>query len=79
MIKAINPPIRSFGGKSGMIKKMLSFCPDISSYSTYIEAFAGSAALLFAKEKSPIEICNDLNKNIYSLYKVISDKNLMLE
>ncbi|NPV13071.1 MAG: DNA adenine methylase [Ignavibacteria bacterium] len=45
----------------------------------YIEPFCGSAALLFHKEKSDIEIINDLDQNIYSLFKVLIDKKLFLE
>ena len=45
-------------------------------YSVYIEGFGGGASVLFAKEKDKLEIYNDLGKNVYSLFKVLSDKEL---
>ena len=45
-------------------------------YSVYIEGFGGGASVLFAKEKDKLEIYNDLGKNVYSLFKVLSDEDL---
>lgn len=45
-------------------------------YSVYIEGFGGGASVLFAKERDKLEIYNDLGKNVYSLFKVLSDKEL---
>ena len=45
-------------------------------YSVYIEGFGGGASVLFAKEKDKLEIYNDLGRNVYSLFKVLSDKEL---
>lgn len=46
------------------------------NYETYIEGFGGGASLLFSKEQKGIEIYNDLGENVYSLFKVLSDKEL---
>ncbi len=75
----IKSPIKYFGGKGTMFKDILKYFPDFNSYRIYIEPYGGAASLLFAKEKSPIEIYNDLENNVYSLFKVISDKNLFNE
>lgn len=45
----------------------------------YIEPFGGSAAVLFHKEPSPIEIYNDLEHNVYSLFFTLSNKELFKE
>lgn len=45
-------------------------------YSVYIEGFGGGASVLFAKERDKLEIYNDLGRNVYSLFKVLSDKEL---
>lgn len=45
-------------------------------HENYIEPFGGGASVLFAKTPSIKEIYNDINKNVYSLFKVISDANL---
>ena len=42
----------------------------------YIEPYGGSAVVLLQKKPSPIEIYNDLNHNVYALFKVLSDDEL---
>lgn len=69
--------IRYFGGKgNGLSKRLLSYFPDDYEKMKYLEAFGGSAAVLFNKRISPIEIYNDLEDNVYSLFKVLSDRDL---
>lgn len=73
----MNSVIRYFGGKQGMAKEILKYFPEKETYDTYIEPFGGSYALGFKMEFiPPVEIYNDLEKNVYSLYKVLSDKEL---
>jgi DNA adenine methylase len=75
MIKTINTPIRYFGGKGTMFKEIISYFPYKDSFNTYIEPFGGSYAVGLKNPNIPnIEVYNDLEKNVYSLYKVISDK-----
>jgi len=72
--------IRYFGGKgNGLCKRLLSYFPDNYKEMNYLEPFGGSAAVLFDKEISPIEIYNDIEENVYSLFKVLSDKDLFKE
>lgn len=68
-------PVKYFGGKGGFYNKIISYFPT-EKYTTYIEPFAGSFVVGLQKPIIEIEIYNDLEKNIYSLYKVISDKEL---
>jgi DNA adenine methylase len=72
-------PIKYFGGKNGFANKIIQYFPDNYKNMNYIEPFCGSAAMLFHKEKSPIEIINDIDQNIYSLFKVLIDENLFQE
>lgn len=46
---------------------------------TYIEPFGGSGAILFHKTPSPVEIYNDIEDNVYSFFKVVSDPKLFQE
>lgn len=73
MSNSINAPIRYFGGKGNFRKTIYSFFPKEDEYSTYIEPFGGSYTLGLFKPPKPIEIYNDLEKNVYSLFKVLSD------
>lgn len=73
----ITTPIRYFGGKSGMYNKIIEHFPDSSEFDKYIEPFGGSYSIgLSLDPLPPVEIYNDLEQNVYSLYKVLSDKEL---
>ncbi len=73
MLKKIklNPPIKYFGGKGTMYKQIIKHFPE--NYSIYIEPFGGSYSVGLRQDKKCLEIYNDLEKNVYSLYKVLSD------
>ena len=77
MKKELTPPIRYFGGKSNMKQEIFKYFPEKGSFTTYIEPFSGSYSMgLTYCADVPNEIYNDLNKNVYSLYKVLQDKNM---
>ncbi len=62
------PFLPYMGGKRKLANQIIQkFTP----HDTYIEVFAGGAAVLFAKEQSKIEVINDLNSNVANLYRVI--------
>jgi len=66
--------IRYFGGKgNGLITEIKKFIPE--DYKVYVEPFGGSGTVLF-NQQAPNEIYNDIFDNVYSLFKVISDKEL---
>lgn len=76
----INAPIRYFGGKGGMFNNIIKHFPDKTLFNIYIEPFAGSYTIgLKNCSNVPVEIYNDLNQNVYSLYKVLQDKELYLK
>jgi DNA adenine methylase len=56
------------GGKSLLVPKIINKIPD---HQCYCEVFAGAAWLLFKKEESPVEIINDINTDLVTLYRVI--------
>jgi DNA adenine methylase len=66
-------PIKYYGGKSYMTKIILSHFP--KDYEIYVEGFGGGASVLFEKPQEGIEVYNDLGENVYSLFKVLSDKD----
>lgn len=49
--------------------------PSQDSYETFIEVYGGSGSLLFLKDPSPVEIYNDIDENVYSLFKVLTDED----
>jgi len=77
--KALNSPCRTYGGKGGMKYDIIKHFPVKGSYDVYIEPFGGGASILFALEPCSVEIYNDLEENVYSLFKVISDPALFIQ
>jgi DNA adenine methylase len=55
-------------GKKRLAKRLAAMLP---AHKTYVEPFAGSAAVLFAKEPSAIEVINDADSEIADAYKLI--------
>lgn len=56
------------GGKSLLAGKIV---PKIPQHTCYCEVFAGAAWILFRKEESPVEIINDINTDLVTLYRII--------
>lgn len=56
------------GSKARITKKLLPLIPE---HETYVEPFAGSLALLWAKEKSKNEVVNDFDPEMMNAYKVL--------
>lgn len=59
------------GGKSKLAKRLYPMFPDEKTYTTYIEPFFGAGWLFFEKDKSPKEVINDLDKDIFYAMKDI--------
>ena len=70
-------PIKYMGSKSRMLDIIIENFP--KEYEAYIEGFGGGASILLRKQPTPVEIYNDLGQNVYSLFKVLQDKNMFEE
>jgi DNA adenine methylase len=69
----MNPVIKYFGGKFSMLSNILKYFPN--DYEIYCEPFGGSYSIGL-NQKCRNEIYNDLDKNVYSLFKVLNNKYL---
>ncbi|MBA9078950.1 DNA adenine methylase [Rufibacter quisquiliarum] len=67
----IKTPITYYGGKQMMLQHIL---PRIPHHNVYTEAFAGGAAVFWAKEPAKVEVLNDLNGEIVNFYQVLQSK-----
>ena len=56
------------GGKSLLTGKII---PLIPKHTCYCEVFAGAAWMLFKKPESEVEIINDINTDLVTLYRVV--------
>jgi len=61
------------GGKSYLAGWIIDQFPENYKEMTYCEVFGGGGWVLFRKEPSYVEIYNDLNSNLTTLFKVIRD------
>jgi DNA adenine methylase len=75
----MNAPIRYFGGKGRELSTHIINHFPTEEFTTYVEPFGGSGAVLFKMKPVPIEIYNDLESNVYSLFKTLSTPELFKE
>ncbi len=59
------------GGKTRLLPQLLPLLSD-NPHTTYVEAFAGGAALLFAREAAKVEVLNDMHGELVRLYRVLA-------
>lgn len=72
-------PVRPFvwyGGKGDIADWIISRMPE---HETYVEPFAGQAAVLFNKPPSQVEVINDLDTDVTTFFEVLRDKRELLE
>lgn len=60
-------PLSYIGGKNRLAKQLIAMFPE---HTTYVEAFAGGAQVLFHKEPSKVEVVNDLDGDIVNFFRV---------
>jgi DNA adenine methylase len=63
-------PLAWVGGKSQLTDQIIPLMP---AHTCYCEVFAGAAWLLFRKEESKVEIINDINLELITLYRVVKN------
>ncbi|WP_207918341.1 DNA adenine methylase [Luteimonas terricola] len=60
------------GGKTRLLQHLLPLLSD-NPHTCYVEAFAGGAAALFAREPAKIEVLNDTHGELVRLYRVVAN------
>jgi len=63
-------PFGWIGGKKQLAKTIVALIPP---HKTYVEAFCGAAAVFWKKERSAVEVLNDLDKDLIRFYRHIGD------
>jgi len=73
----MQPFLKWAGGKRQLLPQIKPYIPEIGE-STYFEPFLGAGAMLFSIQPK-YAVVNDINKELYNVYKVIADKQLFGE
>lgn len=63
-------PLAWVGGKSKLTGTII---PLIPAHKCYAEVFAGASWVLFRKEPSKVEVINDINSDLVTLYRVLQN------
>lgn len=67
----IRPPLAGWiGGKCRLAKHIV---PRLPEHKCYVEPFAGAAWIFFRKPESQVEVLNDINHELVTLYRVIQN------
>lgn len=67
----LKTPISYYGGKQKLLSTILPLIPE---HRLYTEAFAGGAAVFWAKEPSAVEVLNDVNREAVNFYRVLKSR-----
>jgi DNA adenine methylase len=67
----IAPVIKWPGSKVRLAPWIVGLLP---RHEVYVEPYAGSLAVFFAKEPSRLELVNDLDRRVYNLFRVIRER-----
>lgn len=71
MTKSDRPPLAGWiGGKSQLSKIIV---PKIPEHTCYVEGFAGAAWIYWKKPESKVEVLNDINKELVTLYRIVQN------
>lgn len=61
-------PLPYIGGKNRLASKIIALFPE---HTTYVEAFAGGAQVIFRKKPSRVEVLNDLDFDVVNFFRVL--------
>lgn len=67
----VKSPIQWFGGKAKYVDEILEHFPPASAYNCYVEPYGGGASVLLAKERSKVEVYNDLYGDLVNFFRVL--------
>lgn len=67
--KPVSPPVTWFGSKSRLVKQITAHFP---AHQTFVDVFGGSGAILLGKPPSKVEVYNDLNSKMATLFRVLA-------
>ncbi len=67
---SVAAPIAWYGGKARLAPRIVELPPH---HATYVEAFGGAAAVLFAKTRATLEVYNDIDSGLVTFFRALRD------
>lgn len=68
----LRAPVQWFGGKGNMVAKLRTLVPPGGQ--PYCEPYCGAASLFFSRDPAPVEVLNDLDREMVNLYRCLQDR-----
>lgn len=65
-------PVKWVGSKRQLAKEIVKMIPE---HICYVEPFVGGGSILFEKDRSKVEVINDINGNLINFYKIMQNKS----
>lgn len=65
----LKAPFAWIGGKSKLAKDIIELIP--KDHTTYVEVFGGALSVFYGKERSKLEVVNDINSQLINLHRAI--------
>lgn len=72
----MKPPFSYYGGKQKLASRIIAMMPE---HHLYAEPFVGGGAVFWNKERSPVEIINDTNREMINFYRTVQQDYVSLE
>ena len=71
LARMLNSPFKWVGGKSRLRKQIISILPP---HTCYVEPFGVAAWVLLGKERSEVEVLNDIDQELINFFRVVKNK-----
>lgn len=68
----LKAPFGWVGGKSKLSRDIIGLIPE--EHKLYVEVFGGAASVFYAKQRSKLEVLNDINSDLINLHRAIRNR-----
>lgn len=70
----IKTPFKMYGNKKQLSKSIIEVLPSLNDIEEYVEPYCGTASVCLNKDKTKLEVINDIDSGIISIFRAIRDE-----